>query len=349
MPCLLALYFVLTWFLSLGGAVEIPLLFPGGAPKCVDPLVRQEWRSLSREERVGWITGVKCLASLPHDDAFVPSENPSDIAPHNTSGSLYDDMVYAHMDLNHRIHWTGLFYPWHRWYLHVFENALRNRCGYEGPLPYWDWTKDAADLHQSTFFKDSDPQSGLGGWGDASTQFRVLDGAFSAASAFILSLPYNRTRPANATFTTAVVESLINGFAGDYKGFHAFMEGVDGPHLNVHFMVGGDVGGQCPTDAPPGCLPGPTFASNDPLFWLHHAMIDRIWFQWQKKHELNKYAFEGGSVQRLENATAFSKYPTGSAPYLTMNSEIPTDGLSPTFTVADMISTTEEPLCYVYD
>jgi tyrosinase len=47
-------------------------------------------------------------------------------------------------------------------------------------------------------------------------------------------------------------------------------------------------------------------------------MIDRIWFKWQNKHKLNKYAFEGGSVQRFENITVFSQYPTGGPPYLTV-------------------------------
>lgn len=47
-------------------------------------------------------------------------------------------------------------------------------------------------------------------------------------------------------------------------------------------------------------------------------MLDRIWFKWQKKHNLNKNAFEGGSVQHLENASAFGLYPTGGPPYLTV-------------------------------
>ncbi|KAF7376539.1 Di-copper centre-containing protein [Mycena sanguinolenta] len=392
--------------------VLILLFFPGGAlgkTKCTDHFVRKEWRSLSREERKLWISGVKCLANTPSDGLFVPSVNPDDIAPYNTSGSLFDDIVYAHMDLNHRIHWTGLFFPWHRWYLHLFEKALRTRCGYPGAIPYWDWTQDAGNFYESSFFKDSDPDSGLGGWGDASTGYRVLDGAFSASSSFQVSYPvphtirrnftlfpsfpipavWNHTRPANVTFTKSVVESLIDGFVGDFKGFNGYMEGIDGPHLNVHFLMGGDVSGACPSDAPAGCQPGPTFAPNgqvsgapqliftylslDPLFFLHHAMVDRTWFKWQQKHN-NKYAFEGGSVQRLANASEFALYPNGGPPYLSLESEIPTDGLSPGFvaeindspylmmeseiptdglssgfTVAEMMDTMEEPLCYVYD
>jgi hypothetical protein len=92
----------------------------------------------------------------------------------------------------------------------------------------------------------------MGGWGSASTQFRVLDGAFSASSSFLLSYPYphtlrrnytifppieqlfpipgfvwNHTRQANESFTTPVVESLIDGFVGNYKGFQTHMEGVE--------------------------------------------------------------------------------------------------------------------------
>ncbi|KAJ7881416.1 Di-copper centre-containing protein [Mycena leptocephala] len=366
MTRLITLYIMLVSLFILGTALE--------TNKCRKPSVRKEWRSLSREQRKHWIAAVTCLANSPNDHTLVPSVNPPDIAPYNASGSLYDDIVYLHMGFPVQVYWTGFFLPWHRWYLYVFETALRNRCKYTGPLPYWDWTKDAANFYESPFFKESNPQSGLGGWGDAATQFRVLDGGFSASSSFRLSypfphtlrrnftlfpplelaypvpgLPYNDSRPASASFIKPVVQSLTDGFVGDFKGFQTRMEGVEGPHINVHFIVGGDMGGACPVDAPPGCISGPAFASNDPLFWLHHAMIDRIWFKWQKKHKLNKYAFEGGSVQRFENSTVFNQYPTGGPPYLTIDSEIPTDGLSPPFTVADMMSTTEGPLCYVYE
>lgn len=101
----------------------------------------------------------------------------SAIPPVNTTGSYYDgelrpsicvnvllmrcsvDFVYMHMDLNvlvrirclvpthlkdssviGKIHFTGLFLPWHRWYVAVYETALKERCGYEGSSPYWNWS-----------------------------------------------------------------------------------------------------------------------------------------------------------------------------------------------------------------
>jgi tyrosinase len=41
-------------------------------------------------------------------------------------------------------------------------------------------------------------------------------------------------------------------------------------HASVHNAVGGDMAGAA----------SPT----DPLFWLHHANLDRLWSQWQKKN-----------------------------------------------------------------
>ena len=41
----------------------------------------------------------------------------------------------------HQIHFTGLFLPWHRWYVHSVETALRTKCDFTGASPYWDWSK----------------------------------------------------------------------------------------------------------------------------------------------------------------------------------------------------------------
>lgn len=31
---------------------------------------------------------------------------------------------------------------WHRWLLYLFESELRNKCSYQGGLPYWDISLD---------------------------------------------------------------------------------------------------------------------------------------------------------------------------------------------------------------
>src|SRR5215208_1046434 len=50
-----------------------------------------------------------------------------------------------------------------------------------------------------------------------------------------------------------------------FRGFQSALEG--GPHNAVHNAVGGDMQN--------------AGSPRDPLFFLHHANVDRIWYQWQ--------------------------------------------------------------------
>lgn len=53
--------------------------------------------------------------------------------------------------------------------------------------------------------------------------------------------------------------------------FQTFQRTLEGAiHAGVHNAVGGDMAGPS----------SPT----DPVFWLHHANIDRLWADWQDKH-----------------------------------------------------------------
>jgi len=347
----------------------LPLVtVPAAAGQCTHPVVRKEWRKLLAHEKAEWIRAVNCLSHLSHDDALTPTVKPTDIVAVNTSGSYYDDIVYMHMDLNHVIHWTGLFLPWHRWYVHFFESVLKSKCDFAGVTPYWNWSIDAGDVYGSTFFEDHDPKSGLGGWGDPSHDFEVPTGGFSK---FHLSYPSAHTlrrnftlRPyaggnspfvpdpdvmANISFTKAEVHKMINGFENDFKGFQTYFEGFTGAHRNVHEILGADLAGKCPTTAPKNCVPGPTFSANEPLFFMHHAMVDKVWFDWQRKHEANFWAYEGGSVQAISNLTGYNTYPNGAPPALTLHSLMPADGMFPQSTIHDVMNTTGGYLCYVYE
>ncbi len=51
--------------------------------------------------------------------------------------------------------------------------------------------------------------------------------------------------------------------------FTDFVTQMESAHNNVHGWVGGTMNS--------------AFSPADPIFWLHHANIDRLWHQWQKK------------------------------------------------------------------
>jgi tyrosinase len=54
----------------------------------------------------------------------------------------------------------------------------------------------------------------------------------------------------------------------DFLDFQSQLEDIHGA---VHVWVGGTMG-QIP------------WAAYDPIFWAHHAMIDRLWRLWQNRH-----------------------------------------------------------------
>ncbi|KAG6856032.1 hypothetical protein H0H87_008213, partial [Tephrocybe sp. NHM501043] len=199
----------------------------------------------------------------------------------------------------------------------------------------------AHDVFNSLIFQESDPESGLGGWGNPERDMRVEDGGFSASSGFFLSYPYPHTlrrnftlqpdinetkRPninpenmANTSFTPSEVQKLTTGFAGDFRAFQTYLEAIQGAHFSVHAIMGAattsDMSGQCTNEAPPSCISSRIFGANEPMFWLHHAMVDKVWSDWQNIHPLNRDAFSGGSVQAVSDDD-FDKYPVGMPPDL---------------------------------
>src|SRR5262249_31287940 len=55
--------------------------------------------------------------------------------------------------------------------------------------------------------------------------------------------------------------------AGQFMGRTGRIEAT--PHNDVHNMIGG-------------LMSDPTTAAQDPIFWLHHANIDRLWSRWNE-------------------------------------------------------------------
>jgi tyrosinase len=61
------------------------------------------------------------------------------------------------------VHYSGTFLGWHRYYLHIYEKALREECGFKGTLPYWEWSKYADAPQNSPIFNgDAYSMSGNG-------------------------------------------------------------------------------------------------------------------------------------------------------------------------------------------
>jgi tyrosinase len=149
----------------------------------------------------------------------------------------------------------ALFLPWHRAYALDFEMRLRDRVP-TVTLPWWDWTKDR-------------------GVPPAFAAHRVDGKANPLYRAFI---DQPRARPPVRHWTKRdpgraqdlPTQAQINAVL-DISDFLEFSAAVESIHDGVHGWVGGDMG----------VVP---LAAFDPIFWVHHCMIDRIWRMWQTRH-----------------------------------------------------------------
>lgn len=84
---------------------------------------------------------------------------------------------------------------------------------------------------------------------------------------------------------------------------------------------------------------------SDPLFFLHHGQLDRIWAAWQAHDPRNRNAIAGGVVQDSDD---FDAHPLGIGTPVTADTVIYMAGVGPDAKVHDVFSTTGGYLCYKY-
>jgi hypothetical protein len=154
-------------------------------------------------------------------------------------------------------HGSPGFFTWHRAYLMAFENALRV-LGCQVNLPYWDWS--------------SSPSTGVPPACRLSTYVNRA-GAVAANPLFSGPRPGGgQTNRRPDIDTTAFDDLAVTAQAAMAAGtFASFQNQINGVHGSVHVRTGGDMGG-VPT------------AGYDPIFYLHHANVDRLWASWQTSH-----------------------------------------------------------------
>src|SRR4051794_1664154 len=154
-------------------------------------------------------------------------------------------------------HHNHLFLPWHRAYLYLFEKALQDRVP-GVTLPWWDWTVQHAEGIPAAYSHRHTPGAGT-----------AANPLFASPIQASGRRERGETRTARepgrdgALPTAAEIEQVLRN--RDFFTFQAQLESV---HDGVHVWVGGT-------------MADISVAAYDPLFWAHHAMIDRVWALWQ--------------------------------------------------------------------
>lgn len=289
--------------------------------------IRKNVKDLTSRERRDYVEAVLALKSAP--------------SPYDPELTYYDQFVVWHLSLypcgvGHemgRAHGGPMFLPWHRHFLWLFENALREVSRKPVTVPYWDWTdpeSTGAVFADDLMGGDGDPDEGYavttgpfakGKWelnvhptglqwsSSATTYLTRRFGSFPGFTTlptprdvdFVLERPrydvppYDFGSDPNISFRNA-----LEGFwqsVGEAKvpagsmvcGPDGVMTTTSGP--GMHNLVHGWVGGLI--DATPGGIKLGTMvlptSPNDPVFFLHHANIDRLWAEWQETHGVDTY------------------------------------------------------------
>lgn len=227
----------------------------------------------------------------------------------------------THIEQTPLAHASGLFLPFHRHLLHVFERTLRETCGYTDALPYWDWTAAFEDPRRAEVFDGSETSMGGNGrWvaGRNATEIALPDGVvktippatgggcvesgpFAEGRYFVRlgpvgyepkgpmgGLGYNPrclTRDLSPEFSQGTRPSAVTALVDGCEDLGCFVQELDAPggvpgglHASGHWQIG--------------LTALDVFASpGDPMFWLHHAQVDRVWTIWQGQN-LEKRTYE---------------------------------------------------------
>jgi tyrosinase len=152
------------------------------------------------------------------------------------------------------------FLPWHRLYIYYFERIVRQVCGHpEFTLPYWNYTS-------------SDPaQRGV-----MPEQFRLPDdplyGSLYVATRGSLANSGQPIQEYQAGDQMDITDAMLTTTYSTVDNVQGFCRAIDsGIHGRIHVLTG--------TSKDMGSVP---YAGQDPLFFVHHANIDRMWASWNK-------------------------------------------------------------------
>ena len=332
-----------------GSGAQTPAGTPGATPgatlEASGLTVRPNGATLSAGQKRAFTNAVRALKLKP--------------SPWLDSISTYDTFVLWHRDAFgcsiRAAHMGPAFFPWHRMFLHLFEQQLRS-VDPTVSLPYWDW---AVDREVDSWVWQDDM---MGGDGSDDDDEAVLTGPFAKGSWELTVFDYQDTMrtpwvvrdlgagdlgpdlptieeveaalavPTYDAAPWSASSPIAESFRNTLEGWRDCVEDMCDPvagigtvctgdhllHNRVHLWVSGEFafahelqgdGMDMTMDAVATPLATPaagddmilgTMAGNsspnDPVFFLHHTNIDRLWSAWMDRHGPTYLPETGGPV-----------------------------------------------------
>jgi len=219
--------------------------------------VRQDVATLTQRQIGSYRKGVREMMSRPESDPT------SWLYQANIHGT-YDTPVRALW--NTCQHGSFFFVSWHRMYAYWFERIVRAASGDpDFVLPYWNWSNATTRALPDPFI---DPPSRRNPLFTDQRAPGINDGAMLPFSAVQIWQAFgfdNFSSPTGSGQSFGGQELAAPQHLG---GPHGQFESR--PHDINHILIGGDLG----------LMSDPNLAARDPIFWLHHANVDRLWARW---------------------------------------------------------------------
>ncbi|KAK8050457.1 hypothetical protein PG994_012187 [Apiospora phragmitis] len=334
------------------GSLKEELAKQGVAQTCGpdDWAIRREYSTLSDEKKLEYTRAIKCLMAKP--------------------ATVDPDQVPGARSLNNTpyIHNSGYFLHWHRTFIWNFEQALRNECGYKV-------MHSAQDLINSPYL-DGRPTSqggdgvyakhgcavglpsrllciepGVGGGCVETGPYAGVMMNISATvptSEFVTAGPKFSYQPrcvrhdiSNALgqkwtgderavdlLTNAAGQAGVAGFQAGIENTGTDTEGFYGLHQYGHFAVSGDPSGDFYN------------SPNEPLFWVHHGEVDRLWWIWQNQKPVEP---------ALQIAGTWTMYNEPLSDDATLENILHLDTAGEDMVFKDTVSSVGGKYCYIYE
>ncbi|KAJ3209034.1 hypothetical protein HDU83_000127 [Entophlyctis luteolus] len=337
------------------GLAALSAVPSASASTCSSPLTRVEWSTLSSNQKSQYVNAMLVLANRAQSAKGVLSD-PSVISlkdftnlyvpwllamSSSTDRSL---LHHSHARASPWAHGSAEFYPYHRAMVWKFEQAMQT-AGWSGGVVYWDWPA----VYNSWWNSDLVSSSYLGSCVSVGTNNCVNSGVFSSSAYSVAVLDSDVTAYADGMHATSATQCLqrcatqsavtnpsdINTrySATTYAAFRGdAADGNDdesGFHASGHETFGGT---QCQSD-----MANASISPNDPLFWMHHVFVDKVWWRWQSRCESFKFDYEGP-------LTANDPIDLAGTDTATMTEDVDTWGV----TVGELLDTEGSLLCYTY-